>query len=249
MHRLLDAHCHLHEYSDERIASLQQLGILIIAVSDDYSSSLRTLEISQRFDFVIPALGLHPWEVTADSIEDAKKIVDLIKSNRDLVKVVGEVGLDTKFRPHTIMFQEQVFLEFLEVCRELQLCMNIHSVNTWHRVLELLYRNDIPCAIFHWYTGPIDLVKKIHDHGYFISINPAVKIQEKHRKIVESAPLEMILLESDAPYKYRGLELEPRMIFSTIEVIAEVKGLKQEEVAEQLIKNSKRFLESCHINL
>jgi len=249
MSRLLDAHCHLHEYSDEKIASLHHLGILIVAVSDDYPSSLRTLEISRKFDFVIPALGLHPWEVEAASIEDAKKIVELIKSNRDHVKIVGEVGLDTKFRPHTIMFQEQVFFEFLEISRELQLCMNIHSVNTWHRVLELLYRSDIPCAVFHWYTGPIDLIKKIYECGYFISINPAIKIQEKHRRIVEAAPLDIILLESDAPYKYRGLELEPRMIFDTINIIAEIKGLKREEVLEQLIKNSKRFLESCHINL
>jgi len=247
--KALDAHCHLHEYSNDRIAQLKNLGIAVIAVSDDYPSSLRTLELSKTFDFVIPALGLHPWEVEPSTIEDAKRIIEEIRSNRDRVRIVGEVGLDAKFKPHTLMFQEKVFYEFLDVARELRLCMNLHSVNTWNRVLELVYRNDIPCAVFHWYTGPLDLLQKIRDCGYFISINPAIKIQEKHRRVVEVAPLDMVLLESDAPYRYRGMVLEPQMIFETLEIIARVKGLKREEVLEQIIKNSKRFLESCNIIL
>jgi len=247
LRRYLDAHCHLHEFSDEEIESFQNLEVTVVAVSDDLPSSRRTLDISKRFDWIIPALGLHPWEVSPESIADAEEIAKLIESNIDRVRIVGEVGLDAKFKPETIAYQREVFKLFVELARGLGLGMSVHSVNTWREVLEILHRNDIRAAVFHWYTGPLELLEEIRDCGYMISINPAIRIQDRHRKVVERAPLDMILIESDAPYNYRGLRLHPSMVPEVVEKIAEVKGMGVDEVMDALRRNSAEFLRSCGI--
>jgi len=249
LRRYLDSHCHLHEFSDEEIESFSELDISIVAVSDDLPSSRRTLELAKRIDWVIPALGLHPWEVTAESIDDAKEVAELIRSNSSVVRIVGEVGLDKRFRPNTIAFQTEVFRLFIDVARELQLGMTVHSVNTWRDVLDMLYRNDVPVAVFHWYTGPLELLEEIRDRGYMISVNPAISIQQKHRRVVEAAPIDMMLLESDAPYNYRGMKLHPSMVRDVVHAIASAKGMDPSEVLEVIRENSLRFLRRCGVGI
>jgi len=247
--RYLDSHCHLHEFSDEEIESFEQLDVTIVAVSDDLPSSKRTLELAERFEWIIPALGLHPWEVGADSASDAREIVELIRSRSSIVRIVGEVGLDKRFRAHTIAYQVEVFRMFVEVAKELRLGMTVHSVDTWREVLDILYRNDIPIAVFHWYTGPLELIREIADRGYMISINPAIAIQQKHRRVAEVAPLDIMLVESDAPYNYRGMKLHPSMVRGVVEEIAKVKGMDVDHVESVLRRNSQRFLRSCGISV
>jgi len=247
LRKFVDSHCHLHEFSDEEIESFESLDTTIIAVSDDLPSSRRTLEIAKRFSWVVPALGLHPWEVTSESVEDAIEVAKLIRESNGFVRVIGEVGLDRRFKAETIAYQIEVFRVFVDLARELRMGMTVHSVDAWSDVLEMLYRNDVPAAVFHWYTGPIDLLKKIVDCGYMISINPAVRIQQKHRKIVEVAPIEAMLVESDAPYNYRGMRLHPSMVRDVIREIASIKGMSVEEVERVVRENSARFLRMCGI--
>ena len=248
--KLVDAHCHLHEYEDGEIENqISKLGILVIAVSDDYASSIRTLELSKKYDWVIPALGFHPWEITGDRLDEVEDIVNLIYENKDRVRILGEIGLDRRFRYETIVYQTEVFKRFLEVARELNLGATIHSVNTWHEVLLLLQRYDIPIAIFHWYTGPLELLKEIRDRGYAISINPAVIVQEKHRKVVKEAPPDILLIESDGPYNYRSLHLGPHLLWRTIEEIAKIRNLTIDEVVEVIYSNTYRIFKALRIPL
>ncbi len=250
MARLLDAHCHLHEYSDDEISDfVEKLGIAIIAVSDDLESSNRTLELSKRFTRVIPALGMHPWEVSPERLDEIEAIIQLVYKNRDVVRILGEIGLDRRFRSSTIAYQYEVFTKFLEVARELQLGVTVHSVDTWDEVLRLLQRYDIPIAVFHWYTGPLDLIKEINSAGYMVSINPAISIQEKHKRIASIAPLEMILVESDGPYNYRGMRLGPHMLEETVRHIADAKNMSVDEVRSAIVENGMKLVKALRISI
>ncbi len=250
MARLLDAHCHLHEYSDDEISEfVEKLGIAIIAVSDDLESSNRTLELSKRFSRIIPALGMHPWEVSPERLDEVEAVIQLVYRNRDVVRMLGEIGLDRRFRGSTIAYQYEVFTKFLEVARELQLGVTVHSVDTWDEVLRLLQRYDIPIAVFHWYTGPLDLIKEIGNAGYMISINPAISVQEKHRRVASIAPLEMILVESDGPYNYRGMRLGPHMLEETVRHIAEAKKMSVDEVRSAIIENGMKLVKALRISI
>jgi len=239
---LADTHCHLHEYDERDVLRIGRLGLKVLAVSDDYESSLRTLVLSRRHLWVVPAVGLHPWSVDSESIRLVDKIIDLALEHG--VKAIGEVGLDKKFAPHTIDLQRIVFIKFVEYARAAGAVLTIHAVNTWREVLEILERYDVNSAVLHWYTGPAELLSRIRSMGMFIGVNPSIKIQEKHRRVVEKAPLEILLPESDGPYKYRGLMLDPSMIKDVIEWIAKLKGLSIEEATDVIRDNIRRFFRS-----
>jgi TatD DNase family protein len=74
-----------------------------------------------------------------------------------------------------------------------------------------------------------------------ITINPAAKIQPRHREVIEEAPIDMILTESDGPYEYRGLSLRPDMVEDLVKLIAEVKGMRVEDVEEAIEFNFRRL--------
>ena len=223
----VDAHVHLHE--DPSMANEVDV---IIAVSDDLESSRKTLEIAKN-----PCVGIHPWQVEESSEKELEELEGLLER----AVCIGEVGLD--FRYVKDREKEKKFFErFLIWSREYDLPLNIHALDAWRDVFELLLKYDIKRAYFHWYNGPLDLVEEITSQGYFIGINAAIRIQKKHMRVLERAPMKAILTESDGPYKYRGLFLRPKEIPELVKIIGEVKGVSAETVKEEVFKNLVRWL-------
>ncbi len=233
---MVDCHCHLHEFTDVRVSDLVD-KFTIVAVSDDEASSLRTLMLAERYKSVVPCVGVHPWSVKEVTMDEVERVCRLAER----ASCIGEVGLDARFTPETIDRQREIFTKFLSLAREYDLVVNVHAAGAWREALDLLIRFDVKRALFHWYTGPLELIDEIVRCGYYISINPAVKLQLKHRRVVEKTPLDRILVESDGPYSYRGLELDPYMISDVIAVISEVKRLPSDEVRLIVINNFKRL--------
>ncbi|MEM0490605.1 MAG: TatD family hydrolase [Ignisphaera sp.] len=239
---IIDAHCHIHEFPDEEIKDIEKLVTHLIAVSDDYRSSIRTLDLAKRYRWIIPSVGLHPWSVDANSIDEAKKISDLVREKGNEIRILGEVGLDKRFKQDTYHHQLKVFEIFIELAKEMNMILNIHAAGAWREMLNMLTKNDISMAIIHWYTGPLELIKEINDRGYLITVNPAITIQQKQKDVVVQAPIDMILVESDAPYEYKGLELHPKQIPNVIKYIAMIKKISEEEVYEAVSRNTHNLL-------
>ncbi|NPA23764.1 MAG: TatD family hydrolase [Crenarchaeota archaeon] len=234
---IVDAHCHLHEFQDVTIEKIVR-EYTIIAVSDDYPSSIRTLELASKYSSVVPCVGIHPWMV--DKID--RDEVDKIRKIACEAMCIGEVGLDTKFVPETIERQREIFHEMLKIAKELSLPVNLHCAGTWREVYDLVLKYDVDRANFHWYTGPLELLDEIVEKGFYVSINPAVKIQRKHQEVVRRLPLENMLLESDGPYEYRGIRMEPFLIRETIDMVSRIKSVDPSRVIEICRENAKRFL-------
>ncbi len=237
----VDAHVHAHEYGNEILSSYcGSEDLRLIAVSDDYNSSLKTIKLCRACPNMIPSIGIHPWEVgSAEGVNEAMKLLNELG---DKVPMLGEVGLDKKFVPNTFNKQLEVFKVFLNYASENGKGLNIHAAGAWNEVLRELERSDVKVAIIHWYTGPQELLKRIVNLGYFIGVNAAIRIQKKMREIARVAPLEVILTESDGPYNYRGMKLGPNLIPGTVRLIAELKGLSTEEVEEAITSNFNRLL-------
>lgn len=234
----VDVHSHAHEYDD---ASLREIisseDIVIVAVGDDFESSRRVVKLSRMYNKIVACVGLHPWSIKnlKDSLREAEKIVHLALDYN--VRCLGEVGLDTKFVAETINVQREVFKLFLEAARDHGLILNLHTAGTWEEVYRLLIRYDIPYANFHWYTGPLHLLDELVKAGYSISINPAVSIQKKHQRVVQSASLEIMLTESDSPYKYKGIMMHPRLVIDVVREIGRIKSMSFDEVKEAIKRN------------
>lgn len=232
--KYVDAHCHLHEFPDDYIEKVVE-KVVILAVSDDIESSRRTIALGNKYSNVHACIGVHPWDVGKEEvrIELFKK---LIEENRE-VTCIGEVGLDKIFVPHTYEVQLKIFEEFLKLAKEYDLALNLHTAGAWREVFDLVVKYDINRAIFHWYTGPLNLLDMLVEAGYKISINPSLVFQKKHKRVLETCPLKAILTESDGPYKYRGLELKPDLIPELVKTIALVKNVSTEQLLEIITRN------------
>ena len=234
---LVDVHCHAHAFSDMELKEFSK--IKIIAVSEDVESSRKTIDLSRRFDNIIPFIGIHPWNLESTSARELEEVLRSLKLGEAMG--IGEVGVDGRIKKN-VRKQIEVFKLFCEVSAELGLPMNIHALGAWDEVFEIILKMDVRRALFHWYTGPIRLLKDIGEAGYYISINPAVKIQPKHRRILENAELDMIITESDGPYNYRGLKLKPTMISDLIEFISNIKDVDRISLEKIIERNFERLL-------
>jgi len=238
--RLVDAHCHADEYTTSVLKDfIDKLNLTIVGVGINYASSLKIVEHARVLSHFIPCIGIHPWEVGKIQENEVEKIIDLLFKNK--IKCLGEIGLDMRFARDTIGKQREIFKTFLEVARENDLILNIHSVDTWREIFELLIKYEIRGAVFHWYSGPQDLLERLSEEGYFITINPAVKFQKKHRGILKAAPLEILLTESDGPYNYRGYNLSPPLIPELLAEIARVKEIEKKDAVKIVYSNFKRL--------
>ncbi|MEM0026533.1 MAG: TatD family hydrolase [Ignisphaera sp.] len=240
----VDSHIHLHEY-DKDVEDLCKDSYVFLAVSDDMGSSVKTIEVARRCQNVVPAIGYHPWNIKNFANVDMEFFEDIAKKNN--VRFFGEIGLDKRFVFNTFDIQYQLFIRFVDIAQRNNMGLSIHAPDAWREALEVVKKSNIKVAIFHWYTGPIELLKEIVDNGYYIGINVAAKIQKKHLDIIRNVPLENIVTESDGPYRYRGLLLGPNMIPELISIIASIKNIDAEIVKEVIWKNFRRILREVGI--
>lgn len=231
---LVDAHTHFHEIPPDERA--KYTGMWIIAVADDLESSAETLKLEG--EHLVRCVGIHPWSVGGASSAHLDELEKL--AYRGEVECIGEVGLDRRrkgFSKQLEFFRRQVKLAI-----DLGVPLNLHALDAWRDVLEVLDHYGAERALFHWYSGPTSLLPELEERGYFISVNPCVVFQRKHMKALEQASLEMLLTESDGPYVYRGVKLEPSMVRESLKAIAKVKGISLAEAEELVEENLMRYL-------
>ncbi len=235
---LIDAHSHAYDLPRKELEKYRSMRI--VSVSEDLESSLKTLSVAEEFPNIIPFIGVHPWRLGEVSDGEVEEVLRLVEK-RDDVKGIGEVGLDRKIE-ESYERQKEVFKKFCSLASEYDLPVNVHARAAWKDALEILEKLEVEKAVIHWYSGPIELLEEIAQNGYMITINPAVKIQEKHRRVLEEAELNMILTESDGPYRYRGLDLNPEMIRGLISFISKVKKIDEETLENIIASNFRRLI-------
>ncbi|MHA1146209.1 MAG: TatD family hydrolase [Candidatus Helarchaeota archaeon] len=248
-----DVHNHLCQYKnpEEIIMQSKSIGVTIFAVSMSLKDCLRTLQLAGAHANVRAFLGFHPMHVAGKKfrMEFLEKVDALLEKQIHQVAGIGEIGLDKYFfKEKNFDRQLKVFDFFLNKAEELRLGVTIHGKDAEREVFQALSTHDIHPIAIHWYSGPEDLLKVGVDRGYFFSLTPAIKTSPKHRHVAEFVPLDLLLTETDGPYKFRDehgrktIEGVPMMIPDIVNEIGEIKGKDFEEVRTQLAENAKKFL-------
>jgi TatD DNase family protein len=239
--KYIDSHCHLYKFNEIEIKRIiKDKDIIILSVSEDLESSLKNIVLSQLNENIIPAIGIHPWNIEKVNENTFKIIEDIIKDNK--VKILGEIGLDKKFKPETFEKQKEIFEKFLNLAIEYDLNLNLHTPNASNDVFDLLIKYDIKKAYFHWYSGDEKLLEEIIDKGYFIGINVATIVNEKYKKYIEIANIENIITESDGPYNYKGIILHPDMLKDLYKLISDIKRVSLKELSNIIKNNFAKFI-------
>jgi len=189
-----------------------------------------------QYDNIYAAYGLSPL-----NLNEYKEVDEFIRQNADSAIAVGEVGLDFYHAKdeHLRTAQEDTFRYFIKLSQELNLPLVIHSRDAEGRVFKLAHRVDR--AIYHCYSGNAELLNAIVDCGHYISIPTRVWRSPHHQKLVEAAPQEAIIVETDSPYQSaHGGRNEPALVGDAIEAISKIWDTTFEETASIVINNTIR---------
>jgi TatD DNase family protein len=248
---LVDTHCHLdfpafdHD-RDEVIKRAKEHGVgYIVNIGSSLSGSSKALELSVVYDCIYATVGIHPHE--ADNFNQNVRIAleGLVKKEK--VVAIGEIGLDYFRNYSQAENQRKLFLSLLQLARELNLPVVIHSRQASADTLKTLKKVMPVKAVLHCFSGDNGFLQACLDLGFSISFtcNLTYNKAEKLREIAKSVPLEKLLLETDAPFLspegFRGKRNEPFQIELLAGYIARIKGVSEEEIAEVTTANAKSF--------
>ena len=252
--QIIDAHIHLDMYEEEeRLQILSELEVhdvtAIVAVSNDFTSSVKQMEFAKRDRRIKPAIGYHP-EQALPSESELSAILRLIDDHADCLTAIGEVGLPYYLRqeqPNVDVALYKNMLEcFIRKAAEYNLPITLHAVyEDADRVCEMLERYSITKAHFHWFKGDDIILQRIVSNGYVVSVTPEVTYREKIQHIVKQVPLTQLMVETDGPWPFehifKGKLTHPSMIHRSMHRIAEIKGIPVEEAYKKIHKTTQQF--------
>ena len=240
-HGLIDTHVHLNEMTDvdQVISRAHAAGVgHIVAVGMDLVSNRKTLQLAEQYpDTVFPAIGYHPWRIQTTEIDET---LSFIESHLSRCVALGEVGLDYKVKVKKPL-QRMVFSRLLRLAKEKNRPVNIHSRFSHERTYQMVAEAGIEKAVFHWYSGPVDILERIIAHGYYVSATPALAYSRFHRVCIQNAPLERILIETDAPQEYQGTPSEPARLVDTLRLLSQLKKVSEPAAVRITVDNARRF--------
>lgn len=195
---IIDTHCHFDMMSQPEayIRQKEQAGDIVIGMTNLPSHFEMGLPHVKRYKHIRLALGLHPLLASENKNE-----LPLFNCLLDQTSYIGEIGLDfSKEGLSTKEDQIYVLRKLLKKLEGRKKIISVHSRKAEKELFDLLCEYNINNVIFHWYSGPIDLIPSIISKGYYFSINEAMTISKNGRTIIKEIPRSRILTESDAPF-------------------------------------------------
>ncbi len=252
---LVDSHCHLDfpdfaEELDHVVARAEAAGVkrmLTICTRVRHFDQVRA--IAERFENVFCSVGTHPnnageeMDVTSDQL--------IAHADHPKVVAIGEAGLDYHYGKSK-RAQATGLRIHIEASRVSGLPLVIHSRDADEDMIETLERETgqgaFP-AVLHCYSSGRDLAMTGVDIGMYVSFSGILTFKGagELREIAAEIPLDRLLVETDAPYlaptPYRGKRNEPSYVVNTARVLAEVKGVSEEEIWSKTTANFFRLFD------
>lgn len=246
---MIDTHCHLidpqfNKDIEEVIKRAWFAGIKkIINVGYDKETSIRALEMNEKYDWILPAIGIHPNESADESIAQMAEI-DALCNNKKVV-AVGETGLDFYRYYYPKEAQQALFEKHIDIARKYNLPLIIHTRMSMDEAIKILDGEDYHRCLFHCFSGTIEQAKKVMNLGCCLGFGGILTFSKNMRELFQYVPLDFVVFETDAPFlapaNYRGQRNEPAFIFETLNVAASIKGLTVDKVEITTDKNAREL--------
>ena len=240
---------------DSVITEASKLGVKRLSVTgSSVKDSLEAFEITQRYPKTcISTAGIHPHNAKEYSTAAFSEIKDLLKN--DLVKSIGETGLDFNRNFSSPEDQQKSFEAHLELSIELNKPLFLHERDAHEKFVEItsLYLRDLPKSVVHCFTGTEEALKKYLDMGFYIGITGWLcdERRGKHlEELISQIPLEKLMIETDAPYLLpRDMDIdkssrnEPKYLNHIARKVSEFRRESEELVFSAIYMNSLDFFD------
>ena len=250
---VLDSHAHLDLMDtgvDEALAAARSVGIdTVVQVGVDLASSRWSAQVASEHDEVHAAVALHPNEAgrgaaTDEALREIEQLAGLVQ-----VVAVGETGLDF-FRTETAeghRLQEESFRAHIAIARRTGTTLVIHDRDAHDDVIRVLLDEGAPDrVVFHCYSGDAAMARTCAEHGWWMSFAGPVtfKANDALREAVATAPAELLLVETDAPFltpmPFRGRPNAPYLVPLTVRAMAATRGVEVDELCAAIAANGRR---------
>ena len=249
---IFDTHAHYddEQFNEDRVEllnSMEEQGVgTIVNVSAAYNSCRKVIALAKEYPFVYAAVGIHPDEVGCLNEENFAQMKELFKEEK--VVAVGEIGLDYYWDNEPREVQKKWFIRQLELARELDLPVLIHSREAAADTMEIMKEHAKGLSgVIHCYSYSKEMAQEYIKMGFYIGVGGVVtfKNAKKLKETVLESPMEYLLLETDCPYlapvPNRGKRNDSGMLKYVVQELAALKGITPEEVIRITEENARRF--------
>ena len=252
----IDSHCHLDRLNlslyDDNLANVVQAASdaqvnTLLCVSVTLKDFPAMVEKTKTFDNVLLSCGMHPLNQDDEvNIEQLRTLADDPR-----VIAVGETGLDYYYAPETKALQLDSFKKHIQVAKELNKPLIIHTRDAKEDTLTMLREEgaDSVGGILHCFTESWDMAKQALDLGFYISFSGIVtfKNADALREVAKLVPDDRFLIETDAPYlapvPHRGKENQPAYVVEVAKHLASIRGQSIETIAKLSTDNFNRLFD------
>jgi TatD DNase family protein len=251
----VDTHTHLYDdrlteaKQDEMIRRAFDSGVQKLYMPNcDQHTIPGMLRIAKDFPGqCLPMIGLHPTYIKNDYEEE----LSIIKSylGKEPFAAIGEIGLDYYWDKTFVAQQKDAFERQIGWALQHKLPIVIHSREAMTDCIEIVRskQNGKLRGIFHCFSGTMEEAQQIIDLGFLLGIGGVVtyKSNKALQEIVQTVPLESLVLETDAPYlspvPFRGKRNESSYLTFVAEKLAELRGISMDEVGQVTTANAKKL--------
>jgi TatD DNase family protein len=247
---LVDSHCHL-DFPDfaaelpEVLARAKAAGVgVCVSIGTKLSRFAEVAGVAERFPDVYCTVGSHPHEAETEPLAGPAPLLRL--AEHDKVVGIGETGLDYYYEHSPRAQQAANFRAHVAAARQLQLPLIVHTRDAEDDTIEIL-RDEMGRGAFagliHCFTGTERLANAALDLGLYISASGIATFKKSGalREVLKRVPLDRLLVETDEPYlappPYRGKRNEPAFVVHTAAMLAELKGVSGDAIAEATTEN------------
>ena len=246
-----DTHAHLDDsaFDADREAVLLQIreqGVdLVLDPGCSPESSKKAAGLSEQYDFVYFAAGIHPEDLNTRTGESMEEIFRL--SAHPKCVAIGEIGLDYYWDDTRKEEQKKLFREQLAFASEQDLPVIIHDREAHGDCFDMVRQFPDLRGVFHCYSGSPEMAEELLRRGWYLGFDGPVtyKNARKAIEVLRICPLNRILVETDSPYlapvPMRGKRNDPGNLPFICAKIAEIKGKTTGEIAEITAENGREL--------
>lgn len=254
---IFETHAH---YDDEAfdqdrellLESMEQQGIgTVVNVCASMGQFGRTVALTEKYPFVYGAVGVHPDDadkMTEETLQEIREISHLEK-----IIAIGEIGLDYYWHKEECEHkrQQEMFRAQMDIAREEKLPFMIHSREAAKDTLDIVreyMKGGMYGGIIHCFSYGKEMAEEYLKMGLYLGIGGVVtfKNARKLKEVVEYAPLDQLVLETDSPYlspePNRGKRNSSLNLPYVAQAIAEIKGVTPEQVIRITRENAEKLL-------
>jgi TatD DNase family protein len=248
---LIDTHAHLDfpEFAAIIPATIEralQAGVsTIVTIGIDIGTSRNAAQIARSYDRIYASAGIHPHASFSMDAGDLRELETIAANER--VVAIGEIGLDYFRDRQPRPIQQECMKRQIEMAVKIAKPAIFHIRNAWEDFFQIVpeFASSLPPSVMHCFSGDWKIARRCLDMGFYLSIPGVVTFPKAEllQDVVKRAPLDRLLVETDAPYltpvPYRGKTNEPAYILHTAEKIAECRKEPFEKVAAHTTKNAR----------